>query len=149
MSTAEVARRLKSTWETPKTLWGWFATVDHKEIGIRYLATAMAFLIVGGLEALVLRIQLSRPEMGLIPPEMYNQLFSMHGITMIFWYAQPILSGFAVYVIPLMLGARDMAFPRLNAFTYWVYLLSGILVYISPFMPGAPRRLVRLHALYR
>jgi len=138
MSTAEVAQRLKSTWETPKTLWGWFATVDHKEIGIRYLATAMAFLIVGGLEALVLRIQLSRPNMGLIPPEMYNQLFTMHGITMIFWYAQPILSGFAVFVIPLMIGARDMAFPRLNAFTYWVYLLSGILVYISPFMGQAP-----------
>ncbi|MGC2618323.1 MAG: cytochrome c oxidase subunit I [Acidobacteriaceae bacterium] len=138
MSTTEVAQRLKETWETPKTLWGWFATVDHKEIGIRYLVTAMAFLIVGGLEALVMRIQLARPNMALLTPEMYDQLFSMHGITMIFWYAQPILSGFAVYVIPLMIGARDMAFPRLNAFTYWVYLLSGILVYIAPFMGQAP-----------
>ena len=138
MTTADLAQRLKSTWETPETLWGWFATVDHKEIGIRYLVTAMAFMIVGGVEALVLRIQLSRPNMALLPPEMYNQLFTMHGITMIFWYAQPILSGFAVYVVPLMIGARDMAFPRLNAFTYWVYLLSGVLVYISPFMGQAP-----------
>ncbi len=76
MSTTEVAQRLKETWETPKTLWGWFATVDHKEIGIRYLVTAMAFLIVGGLEALVMRIQLARPNMALLTPEMYDQLFT-------------------------------------------------------------------------
>ena len=98
----------------------------------------MVFLVIGGIEALIIRVQLSRPDQALLSPEMYDQLFSMHGITMIFWYAQPILSGFAVYIIPLMIGARDMAFPRLNAFTYWVYLLSGILVYIAPFMGQAP-----------
>ncbi|HEX4066913.1 MAG TPA: cytochrome c oxidase subunit I [Acidobacteriaceae bacterium] len=138
MSSAAVAERLKSTWETPKSLWGWFATVDHKEIAPRYLFTAMAFLIIGGVEALIMRIQLSRPNQMLVSPEMYNQLFSLHGITMIFWYAQPILSGFAIYIIPLMIGARDMAFPRMNAFTYWLYLVSGVLLYVSPFMGEAP-----------
>ena len=138
MSSAAVAERLKSIWETPKTTWGWFATVDHKEIGQRYIFMAMLFLIVGGVEALIMRIQLARPDQMLLSPEMYNQLFSMHGITMIFWYAQPILSGFAIFVIPLMIGARDMAFPRLNAFTYWVFVLSGIFLYVSPFLGEAP-----------
>jgi cytochrome c oxidase subunit 1/cytochrome c oxidase subunit I+III len=138
MSSAAIAERLKSTWETPKSLWGWFATVDHKEIGPRYLFTAMAFQIIGGVEALIMRIQLSRPDQMLLSPETYNQLFSLHGITMIFWYAQPILSGFAIYVIPLMIGARDMAFPRMNAFTYWLYLVSGVLLYVSPFLGEAP-----------
>jgi cytochrome c oxidase subunit I len=138
MSTAAVAQRLKAEWETPRTLWGTFATVDHKEIGKRYIVTAMVFLIVGGIEALIMRVQLARPDQALLNPEMYDQLFTMHGITMIFWYAQPILSGFAIYAIPLMIGARDMALPRLNAFTYWVFLLSGILVYIAPCMGEAP-----------
>jgi cytochrome c oxidase subunit I len=138
MSTAAVAERLKSIWETPRSAWGWFATVDHMKIAHRYLVTAIAFLIIGGVEALILRLQLFRPDQALISPEMYNQLFSMHGITMVFWYAQPILSGFAIYVIPLMIGARDMAFPRLNAFTYWLYLVSGILLYIAPCLGQAP-----------
>lgn len=138
MSTAAVAQRLKSIWETPKTPWGWFASVDHKEIGHRYLVTAFLFLIVGGVEALILRLQLTRPNEALISPEMYDQLFSMHGITMIFWYASPILSGFSNYLIPLMIGSRDMAYPRLNAFTYWSFLLSGILLYVSPFMGQSP-----------
>ncbi len=138
MSTATVEQRLTDLWETPKTLHGWFATVDHKELGIRYLATAFIFLIIGGLEALMMRIQLTRPDQALMTPEMYNQLFSMHGITMIFWYASPILTGFSVFLVPLMIGARDMAFPRLNAFTYWTFLLSGILLYVGPFMGQAP-----------
>jgi cytochrome c oxidase subunit I len=135
---ASIETRLTLLWETPKTLHGWFATVDHKELGIRYIATAVAFLVVGGLEALLMRIQLSQPDMTLLSPETYNQIFTMHGATMIFWYASPILSGFAVYLVPLMIGARDMAFPRLNAFTYWSYLLSGIFLYISPLFGQAP-----------
>src|SRR5579871_2311684 len=119
MATALVESRLNSLWETPKTVRGWFATVDHKELGIRYLVTAFVFLMVGGLEALLMRIQLSRPEMAVLSPEAYNQIFTMHGATMSFWYASPILSGFSVYLVPLMIGARDMAYPRLNAFTYW------------------------------
>ncbi len=135
---AAIEARLTELWETPETLHGWFSTVDHKELGIRYIATAVAFLAVGGLEALVMRIQLSRADMTLLSPETYNQIFTMHGATMIFWYASPILSGFAVYLVPLMIGARDMAFPRLNAFTYWAYLLSGIFLYISPLFGQAP-----------
>jgi cytochrome c oxidase subunit 1/cytochrome c oxidase subunit I+III len=138
MSTTSVEERLTSLWETPKTTRGWFATVDHKELGIRYLVTAVGFLIVGGLEALLMRIQLSRSDLAILSPEAYNQIFTMHGATMIFWYASPILSGFAVYLVPLMIGARDMAFPRLNAFTYWTYLFSGILLYVAPFLGQSP-----------
>lgn len=87
--------RLVRLWETPETPYGWFATVDHKEWGIRYLVTAFGFLIVGGLEALLMRLQLSRSDLAILSPEAYNQVFTMHGDTMIFWYASPILSGFA------------------------------------------------------
>jgi cytochrome c oxidase subunit I+III len=131
-------QRLFELWETPKTLKGLLSTVDHKEIGKRYIATAMVFLMIGGIEALIMRIQLARPDQAILGPETYNQIFSMHGMTMIFWYASPILSGFGVYLVPLMIGSRDMAFPRFNAFTYWTYLLSGVLLYISPFLGQAP-----------
>jgi cytochrome c oxidase subunit I+III len=126
-----LADRLKAVWETPDTLFGRLATVDHKTIGKRYLATAFVFLLLGGLEAAAMRAQLARPDSKLLSPEAYNQLFSMHGTTMIFWYASPILSGFSNYLVPLMIGARDMAFPRLNAFSYWSFLLSGLLIYAS------------------
>ena len=138
MAETAVQDRLIELWETPKSLYGWFATVDHKELGIRYIITALIFLIAGGVEALILRIQLSQPNMNFLSPETYNQVFTMHGVTMIFWYASPILSGFAIFLIPLMIGARDMAFPRLNAFTYWTFLLSGILLYVSPLFRQAP-----------
>ena len=138
MTTISAAERLTLLWETPKTTRGWFATVDHKELGIRYLVTAVAFLVIGGLEALLMRIQLSRSDLAVLSPEAYNQIFTMHGVTMIFWYASPILSGFAVYLVPLMIGARDMAFPRLNAFTYWTYLFSGLLLYLAPFIGQSP-----------
>jgi cytochrome c oxidase subunit I len=137
MSTA-VQQRLLYLWETPKTFRGLLATVDHKEIGKRYIATALAFLIIGGIEALIMRIQLARPDQNLLGPEAYDQIFTMHGMTMIFWYASPILSGFAVYLVPLMIGSRDMAFPRFNAFTYWTYLFSGVLLYIAPLFGQAP-----------
>ena len=138
MSATALESKLAALWETPKSVYGWFATVDHKELGIRYLVTAVAFLILGGLEALVMRLQLARSNMGVLTPEAYNQVFTMHGVTMIFWYAAPILSGFAVFLVPLMIGARDMAFPRLNAFTYWTYLFSGIFLYIAPVIGQAP-----------
>jgi cytochrome c oxidase subunit I len=134
----EIADRLLSLWERPPTLWGWFATVDHKEIGIRYLVTAFLFLVIGGIEALLIRLQLARPDAGILTPEQYDQVFTMHGVTMIFWYASPILSGFANYLIPLFTGARDMAYPRLNAFTYWTFLASGLFLYASPFLGEAP-----------
>jgi cytochrome c oxidase subunit 1/cytochrome c oxidase subunit I+III len=98
----------------------------------------MAFLIVGGIEALIMRLQLARSQAGLLTPEEYDQIFTMHAVTMIFWYASPILSGFANYLIPLMIGARDMAFPRVNAFTYWSFLLSGLFLYGGVFIGQAP-----------
>lgn len=138
MTTATLEERLTELWETPKTLYGWFSTVDHKQLGIRYLITAFVFLLIGGVEALIMRLQLSQPNMNVLGPETYDQIFTMHGVTMIFWYASPILSGFSIYIIPLMIGARDLAFPRLNSFTYWTFLLSGILLYIGPCMGQAP-----------
>ena len=133
-----VAERLEAIWKTEPGLYGWLATVDHKKIGIRYLVTAFAFLVIGGLEALVMRVQLGGPEQTLLSPEQYNQLFTMHGMTMIFLYALPILSGFSNYLWPLMLGSRDMAFPRLNAFSYWVFLFSGVFMYASFFVGHTP-----------
>lgn len=138
MSTMTVEQRLTELWETPKGLYGWFATVDHKTLGIRYLMTAFAFLIIGGVEALLMRIQLTRANMAFLTPEMYDQIFTMHGLTMILWYASPILTGFSVYLVPLMIGARDIAYPRLNSFTYWSFLFSGILLYIAPCIGQAP-----------
>jgi cytochrome c oxidase subunit I len=133
-----VATRLEKLWETPPTLLGKLSTVDHKTIGIRYIVTAFAFLLAGGIEALVMRVQLTRSNMHTLSPEAYDQIFSMHGITMIFWYAAPILSGFGNYLIPLMLGARDMALPRANAFSYWTFLLSGLLLYAGLAIGQAP-----------
>ncbi len=130
MSTA-AEERLTQIWETPHTVRGWFSTVDHKKIGKRYLATAMIFLVVGGVEALIMRLQLARSDQRLLTPEAYNQIFTMHAMTMIFWYASPILSGFSNYLMPLLIGARDMAFPRANAFTYWSFVISGIFLYTS------------------
>ncbi len=138
MSSTAIEQRLTELWETPKTVKGWLSTVDHKELGKRYIATALTFLVIGGIEALILRLQLARPNQDLLGSETYNQMFTMHGMTMIWWYASPILSGFAIYMAPLMIGSRDMAFPRLNAFTYWTYLFSGILLYISPLLGQAP-----------
>ncbi len=137
-STEWLAAKLEKIWKTKPGLFGWIATVDHKEIGIRYIVTAFAFLVIGGIEALILRVQLAQPEMRTISPAAYDQIFSMHGITMIFLYALPILSGFSNYLFPLVLGSRDMAFPRLNAFSYWVYLASGLFMYASFLIGAAP-----------
>jgi cytochrome c oxidase subunit I len=121
--------RLQEIWKTEPGLAGWLSSVDHKEIGLRYIVTAFLFLIAGGIEALVLRLQLAGPEERLLGPEQYDQLFTMHGVTMIFLYASPILSGFSNYLWPLLLGSRDMAFPRLNALSYWIYLAAGVFLY--------------------
>src|SRR5205807_6625817 len=103
----------------------------HKKIGKRYVYTAFLFFLLGGLEALIVRTQLARPDQSLVTPSTYDELFSMHGITMIFFFVTPMLFGFGNFFVPLMIGARDMAFPRLNAFGYWILLLSGIFVYSS------------------
>ncbi|GLU32063.1 cytochrome c oxidase subunit I [Trinickia caryophylli] len=128
---AESERRLAAIWEARPGWRGMLSTVDHKTIGLRYLVTAFAFLLLGGVEALVMRVQLAQPNETLLTPEQYNQLFTMHGVTMIFLYALPVLSGFSNYLWPLVLGSRDMAFPRLNALSYWVFLFAGIFLYAS------------------
>lgn len=134
----EVLERLYRIWRTEPGLLGVVATVDHKIIGIRYLVTAFAFLIAGGLEALAIRLQLAGPDRALMSPQAYNQLFTMHGVTMMFLYSFPVLSGFSNYLWPLMLGSRDMAFPRLNALSYWIFLASGLFLYASFFVGQAP-----------
>jgi cytochrome c oxidase subunit I len=133
-----IGDRLKQIWETRPGLVGWLASVDHKQIGLRYLMTSFFFLLVGGLEAAVIRAQLAQPNQTLLTPEQYNQLFTMHGVTMIFLYALPVLSGFSNYLWPLVLGSRDMAFPRLNALSYWIFLFSGIFLYVSFPLGKAP-----------
>lgn len=133
-SVAHEAKLLR-LWETAPGLKGFLSSVDHKEIGIRYIITAFIFLLLGGLEALLMRLQLAGPNKALLTPDQYNQLFSTHGMTMIFLYASPILSGFSNYLWPLLLGSRDMAFPRLNALSYWIYLAAGIFLYTG-FLTG-------------
>ncbi|MEO6893436.1 MAG: cytochrome c oxidase subunit I [Ginsengibacter sp.] len=116
----------------------WISTVDHKMIGIMYLLMALLFLIIGGVEVLLIRIQLAEPLNHFLGPEMYNQFFTMHGTTMVFFVAMPAVFGFAIYFTPLMIGANEMAFPRLNAFSFWMTLLGGMLLYFSFLAGGAP-----------
>src|SRR5256885_3994218 len=109
----------------------WVTTVDHKRLGILYIIYALVFLLIGGIEATVIRIQLIRPHNDFVSPQVFNRMFTMHGTTMIFFVVMPVLFGFANYLIPLMIGARDMAFPRLNAFSFWMTAFGGLLLYFS------------------
>jgi cytochrome c oxidase subunit I len=111
----------------------WFTTTDHKRIGIMYMVTTFVFFLLGGVEALMMRLQLGAPENTLIAPQTYNQLFTMHGTTMVFLFVVPMMAGLANYFVPLMIGARDMAYPRLNAMSYWLLLAGGIVFYASIF----------------
>jgi cytochrome c oxidase subunit I len=119
-------------------IWSWITTVDHKRIGIMYFVTSMIFLFIGGFEALLIRLQLMKPDNDLMTPELYNQLFTMHGTTMVFLVAMPMAVAFFNYVVPLQIGARDVAFPRLNSFSYWIYLFGGIYLTTSFFFGAAP-----------
>jgi cytochrome c oxidase subunit I len=112
-------------------LHGWITTVDHKRLGILYILYALVFLVIGGIEATVMRIQLIVPHNHFVSPQAFNQMFTMHGTTMIFFVAMPIVFGFGNYLLPLMIGARDMAFPRLNAFSFWITAFGGVLLYFS------------------
>ena len=116
----------------------WIASTDHKQLGIMYLCLALFFFVIGGLEAMAIRAQLALPDNDLISPELYNQIFTMHGTTMIFLVLMPAMIGLATYLIPLMIGANEMAFPRLNAFSLWMTCLGGMLLYFSFFAGGAP-----------
>jgi cytochrome c oxidase subunit 1 len=116
----------------------WVTTVDHKKIGIMYVLMAVVFLVIAGFEAMLMRWQLFYPRGNVIGPDRFNQLFTLHGTTMVFFMGMPILIGFGNYLVPLMIGARDMALPRVNAFGFWVTLLGGVLVYASFATGGGP-----------
>jgi len=119
-----------------EALHDWVTTVDHKRLGILYILFALLFLLIGGLEAIVIRIQLMRPHNDFVSPQVFNRMFTMHGTTMIFFVIMPFMFGFANYLVPLMIGARDMAFPRLNAFSFWLTAFGGFLLYFS-FLGGS------------
>src|SRR4051812_32002832 len=114
----------------------WLVTVDHKRIGILYIGTSIFFFALGGLLAVIMRAQLATPNGKVVGPNTYNELLTMHGTTMVFLVVVPIMAGFGTYLVPLMIGARDMAFPRLNALSYWLFLLGGIVLWLSWFAKG-------------
>src|SRR6201994_809506 len=114
----------------------WVTTVDHKQLGILYMTSSLFFLVLGGTEAVIMRVQLMHAHANYVSPQVFNRMFTMHGTTMIFFVAMPFLLGFANYLVPLMIGARDMAFPRLNAFAFWISFFGGLLLYFS-FMGGS------------
>jgi cytochrome c oxidase subunit I len=135
----ERVERLDRIWHERPGLLGWLTTVDHKRIGLLYLFTTLAFFGAGGVEALLMRTQLARPEQGVLSPEAFDQIMTMHGVTMIFLFVIPMTTGaFGNYLVPLMIGARDMAFPRLNALGYWLFLGSGCFIYAGLFMGLGP-----------
>src|SRR3984957_15136313 len=120
---------VRGTWLDQVT--DWVVTVDHKKIGIMYIGYALIFLLVGGFEAILLRIQLMVPHNNFLSPDVFNRLFTMHGTTMVFFMGMPLVIGFANYLVPLMIGARDIAFPRMNAFAFWMTALGGLMMYYS------------------
>ncbi len=133
MSSESIALRLTEQGARPvsERLHAWIVTVDHKKLGIMYILYALVFLVIGGIEATIMRIQLIVPHNHFVSPQVFNRMFTMHGTTMIFFVAMPILFGFGTYLIPLMIGARDMAFPRLNALSFWLTAFGGLLLYFS------------------
>jgi cytochrome c oxidase subunit I+III len=121
--------QLERTWRRPRGVIGWFADVSHVAIGTRFVVTALVFFLLGGLEALAMRLQLARPDQRLLGPDLYDQVFTMHGSTMMFLFAVPVMEGMGVLIVPLMIGTRNVAFPRLNAFGYYMYAIGGGLLY--------------------
>src|SRR5579875_1764819 len=130
--------RLARTWSDAPGLWGFITTVDHKRIARRYIVTALCFFALAGFSALWMRLQLAKPENSMMGPDRYDQLFTMHGTTMMFLFAVPVMEAVGIYLIPLMIGTRNLAFPRLNAFSYWMYLAGGIMVWVAMFLNVGP-----------
>jgi cytochrome c oxidase subunit I+III len=130
--------QLTAVWAEPRGIFAWLSTVNHKAIGRRYIVTAFVFLCLAGLAALAMRVQLARPDNNIIGNDLYNQLFTMHGTTMMFLFAVPVMQAFGVYLVPLMVGTRNIAFPRLVAFSYWVFLFGGSFLWISFFLNIGP-----------
>jgi cytochrome c oxidase subunit 1 len=126
-----VHETFERTWRDPGGLIGWFCAVNHKTIGLRFIATTFVFFAAAGALALVMRLQLARPDSHLVGPDLYNQLFTVHGTTMMFLFAVPVMQAMATYLLPLMLGSRSIAFPRLNAYAYWIYLFGCLMLYAA------------------
>jgi cytochrome c oxidase subunit I+III len=133
-----VAPQLEHTWAQARGIIGFFSEVDHKRIGLRFIITALGFFVLGGVLAGLMRLQLSKPENTLIGPDLYNQLFTMHGTTMMFLFAVPVMEGLSLYFTPLLIGARTIALPRLAAFGYWMFLAGGVFLYVSFFLNIGP-----------
>jgi cytochrome c oxidase subunit I+III len=131
-------KRLDRVWAVPPGFGGWLSAVNHRTVGMRYMVTAFLFFLVAGVEALVMRIQLVAPGMEVLDPDLFNQFFTMHGSTMMFLFLVPFLEGLGIYLLPLMLGARDMVFPRLNAFGYWIFFFSGVTLHFAFLTGQAP-----------
>ena len=122
---------LDETWKDPPGFLGWFCAVNHKTISKRFIVTTLAFFAAGGLLAAAMRLQLAKPDNTLMGPDLYNQVFTMHGTTMMFLFAVPVMQAVASYLIPLMIGARSVAFPRMNAYAFWIFLMGGLMLYIA------------------
>ncbi|MDR6535262.1 cytochrome c oxidase subunit I [Variovorax soli] len=132
------ARALDATWRDPPGFIGWFSAINHKTIAKRFIVTTFGFFVAGGILALLMRLQLARPGSTLIGPDLYNQLFTMHGSTMMFLFAVPVMQAVAMYLVPLMVGTRSVAFPRMNAFAYWIFLFGGLMLYIAFLLDAGP-----------
>ena len=132
------AAALEHTWRDPPGVIGWFSAINHKTISKRFMVTTMVFFLLGGVLALLIRLQLAQPNAGIIGPDMYNQVFTMHGSTMMFLFAVPVMQAVATYLVPLMIGARSLAFPRLNAYAYWIFTMGGIMLYAAFFVNAGP-----------
>jgi cytochrome c oxidase subunit I+III len=133
-----VARLLDDTWDDPKGFFGWFCVLNHKTVAKRFMVTTLVFFVLGGLLAAAMRMQLSRPGNTLMGPDLYNQVFSMHGSTMMFLFAVPVMQAVGMYLVPLMVGARATAFPRMNAYAYWIFLFGGLMIYTAFFLNTGP-----------
>jgi cytochrome c oxidase subunit 1 len=133
-----VARLLDDTWRDPPGFFGWFCAVNHKNIARRFMVTCLVFFALGGLLAAAMRMQLARPGNTLMGPDLYNQVFTMHGSTMMFLFAVPVMQAVAMFLIPLMIGSRSVAFPRMNAYAYWMFLFGGVMLYAAFFVNSGP-----------
>ena len=129
---------LENTWAEPKGFFGWLASADHKQIGLRTVITAVVFFGFAGILAIFMRLQLARPENGVLGPDLYNQFFTTHGTAMMFLFAVPVMEGMGIYLVPLMVGTRNVAFPRMNAYGYFVYLIAGLLLWTSLLLNVGP-----------
>src|SRR3954452_4960056 len=129
---------LTNAWGRSPGFYGWLITSNHKDIGLRFIITAFIFFLLAGVLALVMRLQLAVPENTLLGPDLYNQFFTTHGTTMMFLFAVPVMEGMGLYLVPLMVGTRNVSFPKLLNFGYHVYLFAGVLLYVSLLLNTGP-----------